>query len=92
MSKLNIKLSYKNACILKHALRDKVNTGERRVAVLQDVLKRNNGVMLLEEYWGIKEEEYKKIFKEYEEEKRALAAITEEIEKHRKGFAKKRRI
>lgn len=25
MSKLNIKLSYKNACILKHALRDKVN-------------------------------------------------------------------
>ncbi|MDM1010759.1 hypothetical protein QTJ00_01370 [Clostridium perfringens] len=90
MSKLNIKLSYKNACILKHALRDKVNTGERRVAVLQDVLKRNNGAVLLEEYWGVKEEEYKKIFKEHEEEKRALAAITEEIEKHRKGFAKKR--
>lgn len=89
MSKLNIKLSYKNACILKHALRDKVNTGERRVTVLQDVLKRNNGAVLLEEYWGVKEEEYKKIFKEHEEEKRALAAITEEIERYSIRFPRR---
>ncbi len=28
MSKLDLKLSYKNACILKHALRDKIKAKE----------------------------------------------------------------
>lgn len=28
MSKLNLKLSYKNACILKHALRNQIETKE----------------------------------------------------------------
>lgn len=50
MSKLNIKLSYKNACILKHALRDKIN-------IIDDT-------------------------KELEESKRALKAITDEINKY----------
>lgn len=75
MSKLNIKLSYKNACILKHALREKVE--DTRIFL------ESPGVIL-------EEKESKKIKKEHEEEKRALAAITEEIEKHRKGFTKKR--
>lgn len=78
MSKLNIKLSYKNACILKHALRDKVN--DTRIFL------ESPGVVEIEE------KELERLEKEHEEEKRALAAITEEIEKHRKGFVKKRRI
>jgi len=53
MSKLNIKLSYKNACIFKHALRDKIQ-GRESNAMGVDI-------------------------KELEEEKRALKAITEEI-------------
>lgn len=59
MSKLNLRLSYKNVCILKHALRNQI---------------------------AAKEEEYEdrlnvtgKELKELTEEKRALAAITEQI-------------
>ena len=69
MSKLNLRLSYKNACILKHALRNKISD---------------------------KEEEYEerlnvtgKELKELEEERRAFASITEEIDmemyKHNKS-------
>ena len=64
MSKLNLVLSYKNACILKHALRDKVATKEKEH---EECLKVNYSVI-------------EKEIKELEEEKRALAAITEEID------------
>jgi hypothetical protein len=64
MSKLNINLSYKNACILKHALRDKIKDKESWVQANSD---------------GVETCESER--KELEEEKRALEAITEEINK-----------
>ncbi|EOU1596813.1 hypothetical protein QYB28_002952 [Clostridium perfringens] len=80
MSKLNIKLSYKNACILKHALRDKIASKQRMLNYLKPYNHELDKSIIAK--WE----------KEIEEEKRTLAAITEEIEKHRKGFTKKRRI
>ncbi|MDM0746432.1 hypothetical protein QTI06_14515 [Clostridium perfringens] len=74
MSKLNIRLSYKNACILKHALREKVE--DTRIFL------ESPGVIL-------EEKESKKIKKEHEEEKRALAAITEEIERYSIRFPRR---
>lgn len=56
MSKLNIKLSYKNACILKHALRDKVN--DTRIFL------ESPGVVEIEE------KELERLEKEHEEEKK----------------------
>lgn len=69
MSKFNFNLSYKNCCILKHALRDKVQIKEENIRV-SDV----NCVSYSE---TLSNEEY---LKELEEEKRALTAITEEID------------
>lgn len=66
MSKLNIKLSYKNACILKHALRDKIKDGEEWIHSMRD---------------GIYNTCDKEI-KELEESKRALKALTDEINKY----------
>ncbi|MBI6052335.1 hypothetical protein [Clostridium perfringens] len=81
MSKLFLSLSYKNACILKHALRDRVN--DTRIFL------EGTGVVDLEE------KELEILEKEHEEEKRALAAITEEIERtterHNSSFVKRRR-
>lgn len=78
MSKLNIKLSYKNACILKHSLRDKIAYKQRMFNYLKPYNHELDKSIIAK--WK----------KEIEEEQRALAAITEEIEKHRKGFTKKR--
>lgn len=75
MSKLNIKLSYKNACILKHALRDKVN--DTRIFL------ESPGFVEVEE------KELERLKKEHEEEKRALAAITEEIERYSIRFPRR---
>lgn len=65
MSKLNLRLSYKNACILKHALRDKVEA-------VQEFLD-GPGVV------DLTKEELEKLQKEHEEEKRALAAMKESM-------------
>lgn len=62
MGKLNLRLSYKDACILKHALRDKID----ETIVFLD----GPGVA------EVKKEELEKIKKEHEEEKRALSAMT----------------
>lgn len=72
MSKLGIVLSYKNCCILKHALRDKIQEKE-------EWLKANSDG----------NENHEEDRKEFEEEKRALAAITEEINwrMNRHGFS-----
>lgn len=66
MSKFSINLSYKNCCILKHALRDKIKDKESWIEANSD------GV----ETWGTER-------KELEEEKRALEAMTEEIEQEK---------
>jgi Fic family protein len=63
MSKLDIKLSYKNACILKHALRNQIEQKESWINANRD------GV-----YNTLDNE-----IKELEEEKRALQSFTEEI-------------
>lgn len=78
MSKLNLKLSYKNACILKHALRDKIKINQSVMDSVNEAIKG-----LDESQYTV--EKYKKQKKELEEEKRALSAITEEInlEMHR---------
>jgi len=67
VSKFSINLSYKNCCILKHALRDKVNENESSYKFLKS--------LKVEELT----DEGRKYIKECEEEKRALTAITEEI-------------
>ncbi|MEG1256628.1 hypothetical protein [Clostridium sp.] len=69
MSKFQLDLSYKNCCILKHSLRDKVQMKEENIRVSDA-----NYVSYTED---LTNEEY---LKELEEEKRALAAITEEID------------
>lgn len=66
MSKFSINLSYKNCCILKHALRDKIKDKESWIEANSD------GV----ETWETER-------KELEEEKRALEAMTEEIEQEK---------
>lgn len=68
MSKLCINLSYKNACILKHALRNSIK-GKEGVLFLDEITSMEN----------MTQEEILKMKKELEEEKRALEAITEEI-------------
>jgi len=61
MSKLNIRLSYKNACILKHALRDQVEATQ--------IFLEGPGVV------DFSKEYLDKMGKELKEEKRALAAM-----------------
>lgn len=77
MSKINLRLSYKNACILKHTLRDKVQSTECFLTNFKRLI--NSSKEENQEFLNVLQEEYNEKFKEYEEEKRALAAITEEI-------------
>ncbi len=78
MGKINITVSYKNACILKHALRDKVKTKEETKEIIEkEVLK---GTQIADK------EYYDKFLKESEEEKRALDAVTEEINWYKEKF------
>ncbi|NFO38892.1 hypothetical protein FDB42_02015 [Clostridium botulinum] len=67
MSKFSISLSYKDCCILKHALRDKINFKEE---IKDDVLSIALNVS----------QEPMKFNKELLEEKRTLERFTEEIE------------
>ncbi|MPN29519.1 hypothetical protein SDC9_176972 [bioreactor metagenome] len=73
MSKLYIRLNYKNACILKHALRDKIRTSEETKEIRESEIAKGKCVL--------DEEYYLNFLKELEEEKRALKAITDEIER-----------
>lgn len=88
MSKLDIRISYKDACILKHALRDKVKTSQE---VMDAVDKAIDG--LDESQYTV--ENYKKQKKELEEEKRALERFTEQIEecgfKHNRNIFKEKK-
>jgi len=68
MSKFSINLSYKNCCILKHALRDKVNKNEPEYNLL---VKLDNKLLT---------DEGRLFIKEFGEEKRALEAMMEEID------------
>ncbi|MBB6716249.1 hypothetical protein [Clostridium gasigenes] len=67
MSKILIRISYKNACILKHALRDNVVEKEEWINANRD------GV------FNTLDSEVK----ELEEEQRALKAITVEIDRNK---------
>jgi hypothetical protein len=78
MSKLNISLSYKNACILKHALRDSIK-GKEGVLFLDKITSMEN--MTLGERLNIE--------KELEEEKRALEEMTEEINRYKERWGKR---
>ena len=66
MSKLNLKLSYKDACILKHALRNQCKTKENEYA---DCERLNYSVT-------------KKERKELKEEKATLERFTDQINKY----------
>lgn len=72
MSKLYIQLSYKNCCILKHKLRDSIKETE-------NIIIPRYQYSINHQYKGYTDEKLKEIKKELEEEKRALAAITEEM-------------
>ena len=65
MSKLNLELSYKNACILKHSLRDKVEATK--------IFLEGPAVV------NLTKAELEKLEKEHEEEKRALASTEKEM-------------
>lgn len=73
MSKLDINISYKNACILKHALRDKINTKEETKKIIESEISKGKYIL--------NKEAYSEFLKELEEEKRALEAITEEVKR-----------
>lgn len=90
MSKLDIRLSYKNACILKHALRDKVDAKKDTLEKLKIIpeIKGDCLAYLIELGYTEEEsnntlkefdEEYKVLFKELKEEQRALEVLTEEM-------------
>ncbi|MBU3107161.1 hypothetical protein [Clostridium gasigenes] len=90
MSKFNIKLSYKNCCILKHALRDKIVKKEELLEKLKTNKETKNECLYYLNELGYTEEqanntlkefdkEYDKLSKGLDEEKRALAVITEEM-------------
>ncbi|MFR1315132.1 MAG: hypothetical protein ACLSBN_05520 [Clostridium perfringens] len=90
MSKLNIKLSYKNACILKHALRNQTEFWEKQLTAIKGFRELDNEECEKELIkMGFTEEFYQKKLKEHEEEKRALAAITEEIERYSIRFPRR---
>lgn len=73
MSKLDIRLNYKNACILKHALRDKVKNHEETKEIIESEIAKGKHVL--------DGKAYSDFLKELEEEKRALEAVTDEIKK-----------
>lgn len=78
--KLSINLSYKNACILKHALRDKLKNEEEIIQTIKKAVADGNKIAD-KEHWN-------KWLKEFEEGKRALEAVTKEIDwyKEKYGF------
>lgn len=65
MSKLNLKISYKNACILKHALEQKLKLNKADYEICKCL---------------VHIDDYDKFVKEYEEEERALIQLEEQIE------------
>lgn len=82
MSKLDIRIGYKDACILKHALRDKIEVKE---GIKDDDFK----IVLATSQ---EPEVYRK---ELEEEKRTLERFTEQIEecgfKHNRNMFKEKK-
>jgi hypothetical protein len=78
MSKINITVSYKNACILKHALRDKVKVNEEVKQIIEKEISKGERIA--------DKENYDNFLKESEEEKRALDAVTEEINWYKEKF------
>lgn len=72
MSKLNIRISYKDACILKHALRDKIKINQEVLNAVEVAIKG-----LDESQYTV--DAYKKQKKKLSEEKAALERFTEQI-------------
>jgi hypothetical protein len=76
MSKVNLKLSYKNCCIVKHTL-------EAIIELNEEVLSEYDNLKYVsdEDLDGFDTEQFDKdkVVKELEEEKRALKSIAEQI-------------
>lgn len=72
MSKLNIRISYKDACILKHALRDKIKINQEVLNAVEVAIKG-----LDESQYTV--DSYKKQKKELSEEEAALERFTDQI-------------
>lgn len=75
MSKLTLKISYKNACIVKHALRDRLKA--RKTLYIQAQL------MLIENEEETDCKALEQFVKRYEEEERALDSFTKELDKEK---------
>lgn len=84
MSKLQGKLSYKNWCILKHALRNQIAQKEQFLEENPGGILTNDTIAMLEalgmETENLKPETLELLKKELEEEKRTLATVTEIID------------
>lgn len=75
MSKLTLKLSYKNACIVKHALRDRLEARKGVYVNAQLMLFENKGIVDCKTL--------EQIVKEYEAEERVLESFTKELDKEK---------
>lgn len=72
MSKLLASLSYKDWCILKHALEGQIKTKEETKAIVEAEVEKGKEVLDMDNYTGF--------LKELEEEKGTLKRVTEKTE------------
>lgn len=70
VSKFNLKISYKNICILKHSLRKRIEADEQDYKMLIDL--RDTGMVT---------EKGELFIKEHEEHIRCMEALKEELER-----------
>lgn len=82
MSKFGTYLSYKDWCILKHALAEKVKTKEEIKAVIGTELSKGRKVL--------DKNKHSEFLKELEEEKRTLERVTEIVDEIKKHIGKER--
>lgn len=75
MSEIILKISYKNACIVEHALRTSLQARKSIYTNAQLMLLENKGIVDCKTL--------EQIIKEYEEEERALESFTREIDKEK---------
>lgn len=84
MSKLMASFSYKDWCILKHALEDKIKTKEETKIIIEAQISKGKQVL--------DKKKYSEFLKELEEEKRTLQKVTERTDSFKKYIHGKERF
>lgn len=78
MSKFLINLNYKDCCILKHALRDKLKINQSAMDIVEEAIKGRH-----ESQYSV--DSVNKQRRELKKEKRTLERLTEEIERNKEN-------